>query len=127
MIRPVFEVAIFLVACAFAIKYIRKSHHIDDDKPLDERVENDPRLAAVVLTLDERRLLPDQKLAAIKSVKNRTGFELKDAYAVVTYYLKHTESRRQALWLLETMDETPKTSQPIQATRRKATHSRLRF
>lgn len=89
MTWQVFEVAIFLVACAFAIKYIRKSHHIDDDKPLDERVEKDPRLAAVVLTLDERRLLPDQKLAAIKSVKNRTGYDLKDAYAVVAYYLKH--------------------------------------
>ena len=89
MTWQVFEVAIFLVACAFAIKYIKKSHYLDDDKPLDVRVENDPRLAAVVLTLDEKRLLPDRKLAAIKSVKNRTGFELKDAYAVVAYYLKH--------------------------------------
>lgn len=41
------------------------------------------------MTLDEKRLLPDQKLAAIKSVKNRTGFELKDASAVVACYLKH--------------------------------------
>lgn len=37
MTCKVFEVAIFLVACAFAIKYIKKSHYLDDDKPLDIR------------------------------------------------------------------------------------------
>ena len=61
---------------------------------IDAKMLNRPDLLEVALTPDEKATLIESKLATIKSVKDRTGLDLSDAYAVVDYWSRHPNDER---------------------------------
>lgn len=56
---------------------------------VDARVEASPELKSFEFSDEELRLMPGQKLQAIKLVRERTGLNLRDAHSVVDYHSRH--------------------------------------
>ncbi len=61
---------------------------------IDAKMLSRPDLLEVTLTPFEKANMVGSKLASIKSVRDRTGLDLSDAYAVVDYWSRHPNDER---------------------------------